>query len=375
MIVADSGNNSIRKIKDLQLVGAPAPPTTTLQPIQLNQPDPKAKPTRIASIGSLDRSNGIAVDTNGNIYASDPLYSRVLLLPPSGPASVVAKTANELGTSEQFYPDRLTVDPAGVLYISDAGNYVVRKIDKTGKQSIVAGNKNRGFVDGPGGLDGIASFVGLSGLTTDREGNLFLADTGNNAIRKIDRLLNVTTFAGNGRSGFDNGTGGRNGTATFSGLHGVAINPATGALFVSESGNHSIRKADINGTVITFAGNGARGYRDGKGTSATFASPSDLAFDAKGDLYVVDTGNLAIRKIDAAANVTTVFQWPDIGGSASPAAIAVDKAGILYVTTFGNGGSPLYRIDLTIPESKPSSTKGTRVPTPKRPHKESTHSF
>jgi sugar lactone lactonase YvrE len=366
MIVADSGNNSIRKIKDLQLVGAPTPPTTTLKPILLNQPARKAKPTRISTIGSFDRSNGIAVDTRGNIYVSDTLYSRVLLLPPSGPASVVAKRANELGTTEQFYPSKLTVDPEGALYISDVGNFAIRKIDKTGKHSIVAGNKTRGFVDGPGGPDGIASFVGLSGLAIDRDRNVYVADPGSNAIRKIDRSLNVTTLAGNGTPGFSNGTGGRNGTGTLSGPGGVAINPVTGSLFVTESQNHSVRKIDRNGTVSTFAGNGTRGNSNGNGASATFADPSDLAFDARGDLYVVDSGNLAIRKIDAAGNVTTAFQWPDAGGTASPNAIAVDKAGILYVTTFGDGNSPLYRIDLTIPESKPSSAKGTRVPTPKR---------
>jgi trimeric autotransporter adhesin len=370
IFVADAGNNSIRKIAGVKSVSAPIPSTSTTRPTAVKQAPQSGPSTRVGVLGSLNQPTGVAVDVKGNVYASNSRNAAVLLFPPSGRSSVFAGStaapAYDFETSTaKFYPTGLAVDNSGGVYLADAGYYKIRKVDQNGEQSIVAGNQKFGFVDGLGGPEGPASFNTPLGIAVDGGGNVYVADSENNAIRKIDRFLNVTTLAGTGIAGFENASGGRTGTATFNKPSGVAVERTTGAVFVADTGNNSIRKIDASGNVTTFAGNGARGNNNGTGGgsgSATFAGPSGLTIDAKGLLYVADTGNQAIRKIDTAGNVTTAIQWPNETDDNTPFAIAVDSNEILFVTTVGKGSSGLLRLDLSVPESQPTAANTAATP-------------
>lgn len=198
-----------------------------------------------------------------------------------------------------------------------------------------------GYVDGPR-LD--ARFRNPTGLARDAAGNLFVADTGNHVIRRISTSGQVTTLAGAaGQSGSANGTGN---AARFSYPWGLAVD-AAGNVYVGDSGNHVIRRITPAGVVTTFAGEvGVAGSNDGTGTAARFASPSGLAFDSAGNLYVGDYANSTVRRITPAGVVTTfagspgVFGYADGTGAAArfnyPDGLAFDAAGNLHVADSNN---------------------------------------
>jgi hypothetical protein len=184
----------------------------------------------------------------------------------------------------------------------------------------IAGKRARGFDDGPGGADGTATFNQPYGLSYDQIGNLYVSDFDNHAIRKVDVEGNVTTVAGNGTPGFADGTGGRSGTARFNKPLGVGIDQA-GNIYVGDSGNHAIRKIDADGNVTTV---GTR--PDAVSVNATtpsevpmFRSPGKIVFDSKGNLFVNDSGS--ILKMDSTG------KWTGAGFGRS---LAVDPAGSVY---------------------------------------------
>ncbi|MBS2024947.1 MAG: hypothetical protein JST92_21320, partial [Deltaproteobacteria bacterium] len=256
-------------------------------------------------------------------------------------------TGGPTGTASFLDPNGVTVDSAGNVYVGDFGNNRVRKIDPQGNVTTLAGNGQRGDVDGTGGADGTAEFFLPFGVAVDHDGDVFVADTVNLRIRKIDAQGNVTTLAGNGTSGSADGSGGRTGPAQFVGPYGVATD-ASGDVFVADRDNHRIRKIDPSGTVTTVAGTGFKGSQDGPVSRAQFAGPAGLAVDSSGAIYVADQGNNRIRKIDPAGFVTTVAGGPTYGyydgagGAAgcsefvAPGAIAVGPGGVLYVADTGN---------------------------------------
>jgi DNA-binding beta-propeller fold protein YncE len=332
------------------------------------QPPQSCESIRHAAFGGSTQFAGVAFDAERNSYASDSGNARVLRFSPSGRTSVFAggsaapKDDFETSTA-RFYPTGLAFDTNGGLFIADAGYSKIRKVTEKGQHSIVAGDQKAGFVDGPGGASGVASFNTPLGIALDGAGNLYVADSENNAIRRIDRSLNVTTLAGNGAAGFDNGPGGRNGMATFNKPSGVAVNRTTGTVFVSDTGNNSIRKIDTDGNVTTFAGNGAPTYTEGTGGGsggASFHGPTGLAIDANGILYVADSKNKAVRKIDTEGFVTTKIPF----GDGIPFAIAVDKS-IFFVSSIGDTNRGLLRTDYCFHPKYPS-LPGAAAP-PKKP--------
>jgi sugar lactone lactonase YvrE len=212
---------------------------------------------------------------------------------------------------------------------------------------IIAGSDTAGFEDGPGGVGGTASFNRPNGLAYDHLGNLYVADTSNHAIRKIDGSGNVTTMAGTGTAGFTDGSGGRNGAATFNKPTGI-VSDQKGNLYVSDTANHAIRKIDANGNVTTIAGNGKPGLVDGNVTTSAraplFNTPGNIVLDSKGDLLLADSGR--IRKIDSAGNVTSLKTTPGIVSPDDSWGLAIDSADFLY--TFGQlvlGGTYLKKLD------------------------------
>jgi RHS repeat-associated protein len=242
-------------------------------------------------------------------------------------------------------PYGVVVDAGGSVYISDFGNYCVRKVDPDGVITTFAGNCTAGF-SGDGGPATEASLDGPTGITLDASGNLYIADYFNHRIRKVDANGIITTVAGNGTGGLS----GDEGPATQASLnrpYGVAAD-AEGNLYIADSWNQCVRKVDASGTITTVAGNGY-GYSgdNGPAVEAQFRYPYDVAVDAWGNLYIADKNNHRIRKIDASGIITTVAGsgtsgYKGDGGPAidaqlsSPYGVAVDAPGNLYIADWQN---------------------------------------
>ena len=229
-------------------------------------------------------------------------------------------------------PFGLAIDRQGNLFVADAGDTNrIRKILPDGMVTTLAGTRE-GFADGTAE----AAFNTPSGLAIDEAGNLLVADTGNNAIRKITPQGVVTTVAGDGTAGYRDGPVGQ---ARFNGPIGVAIDK-TGTIFVADSYNDRIRVISPAGEVTTLAGAGTPGFQDGAGSQAKFDTPCALLVDAKGELIVADTRNNALRLIDRAGQVSTVSPTLPPEGTASfwrPVSLAMTSDGFLYVGTMGAG--------------------------------------
>lgn len=259
----------------------------------------------------LNGPTGIAVDSEGNVYVADTQNSRIRKIDPSGNVTTLAGNGQEGsvdgtggpdGTASFVSPVAVAVDTQGNVYVADGGANNIRRIDPSGNVTTIAGNGMTGHVDGTGGADGTAEFNEPTGVAVDAAGNLYVADSGNNRVRRIDQSGNVTTLAGNGTSGFQtymDGTGGPDGTAQFDGPTGVSVD-SRGNVYVADSNNERIREIDPSGNVTTLAGNGVQGYADGTGGAeggAEFNQPLAVAVDVHGNAYVADTGNNRIRKI------------------------------------------------------------------------------
>lgn len=229
-------------------------------------------------------------------------------------------------------PYGVALDGDGTLYIADAGdNNRIRKIGVGGVVTTLAGS-GEGFVDGVGAA---AAFHTPSGLACDAAGNIYVADTGNHAIRKISPQGVVTTLAGTGVAGFRDGPGVQ---AQFNGPVGVAAD-ASGNVYVADTYNDRIRVIRADGHVITLAGGEKPGYQDGPGSAARFDTPSALAVDALGNIWIADTRNNAIRKLTSGGEVSTLVRSqpgePPI--LYRPISLAVTRDGLLYAGELASG--------------------------------------
>jgi prepilin-type N-terminal cleavage/methylation domain-containing protein len=246
--------------------------------------------------------------------------------------------ANGSGTSAQFnQPYGVTVDTAGTIYVADAGNNRIRTITSSGVVSTMAGSWY-GFGDGTGTS---TQFASPYGIAVDTAGNVYVADRNNQRIRKITGGGVVTTLAGSGTAGFADASGT---SAQFNYPSGIAVD-TTGNVYVGDSNNGRIRKITANGVVTTLAGSGAYGFANGTGTSAQFNSPAGVAIDTAGNVYVADTGNHRIRKITSGGVVSTLAGsgtpgFADGSGTSAqfynPYGVAVDASGTVYVADRDN---------------------------------------
>ncbi len=245
--------------------------------------------------------------------------------------------ADGKGVAARFAdPYGLVCDAAGNFYVSDAGdNNLIRKITPDGSVSTLAGGAE-GFVDGIGRA---AAFNTPSGLVLDAAGNLYVADTGNNAIRKIDPHGKVTTIAGDGTAGMRDGPATQ---ARFNGPLGLDVDQA-GNIYVADSYNDAIRRISIDGTVTTVAGGHGTGFADGAPDAAMFDTPCNVLLDSQGNLIVADTHNNAIRKITLSGKLaevsTLAHSLPEEHDALlrRPTGLAWSQDGLLYVSDSTRG--------------------------------------
>ena len=248
--------------------------------------------------------------------------------------------------AELYNPAGVAVDGAGNLYIADASNNGIRKVDSTGTITTIAGTGELGF-SGDGGPAVEAELYDPAGVAVDSAGNLYIADSGNQRIRKIDSTGTITTIAGTGELGFS-GDGGPAVEAELRSPRGVAVDSA-GNLYIADSRNRRIRKVDSTGTITTIAGTGELGFSGdgGPAVEAELHSPHSVAVDSAGNVYITDSSDRRIRKVDSTGTITTIagtgeFGFSGDGGPAveaelyDPLGVAVDSAGNVYIADYRN---------------------------------------
>jgi len=288
--------------------------------------------------------NNVAADHAGNVYVADTGNNAIRKVTPEGTVTTLAGVPGSHGSTDgagdtaRFWaPFGIAVDGSNNVYVADMANNNIRKITPDGMVTTLAGSAGHsGSADGPGGS---AQFRNPWGVAVDGANNVFVADMSNDTIRRITPAGMVSTLAGQaGASGEADGLGTN---ARFNHPFAVAVD-SLGNVYVADSANNAIRKLTPAGLVTTLAGLPPyAGNSDGKGDAARFANPQGLAVDAAGNLYVADTGNDLIRKITAAGAVSTLPAWAGTNDAASqpegnlplksPGGVAVDAAGNVFI--------------------------------------------
>jgi sugar lactone lactonase YvrE len=308
-----------------------------------------------AAGAQLNMPMGVAVDRAGNLFIAGN-NNRVRKVDPSGIITTVAGSGPTGSTNDGFRGDGgpatnarlnsvqgIAVDDAGNLFIADTWNSRIRKVDTSGIITTVAGDGTWGF-GGDGGLAATAQLNGPTDVEVDSRGNLFIADNANLRIRKVDTSGIITTVAGGGSAGL--GDGGLATDAQFNGAFGITID-RLGNLFIAD-GNR-IRKVDVSGIITTVAGTGVPGFEGdgGPATNAQLDYPFGLAVDSGGNLFIAEAANHRIRKVDPNGIITTVagtgaFGFRGDGRAAtsaqlrSPFDVTIDRSGNLYIADFSN---------------------------------------
>ncbi len=240
-------------------------------------------------------------------------------------------------------PADIVFDRAGNLYFSDFYNNVVRKIDRSGIVSTIAGNGSGSF-GGDGGPATAASFYHPCGLLFNSLGELMIADEGNEVLRIIDTLGNINTIAGTPSTIGSGGDGGPATAAQFKNPARIAFDPE-GNLYIADYGNQRIRKVDLSGMVSTAAGTGSSGFSGdgGPATSAQISQPTNVAFDGAGNMFITDQLNNRIRKVDVSTGIISTVVGrggtglTGDGGAATaaqlffPSTITFDALGNMYI--------------------------------------------
>jgi len=294
--------------------------------------------------GQFSFADGITVDGSGNLYVTDFNSNTVrsftggLLKTIAGNPAVAGSTDGPVSSASFDGPDGIGMDKAGNLYLADFYNCTIRKISTTGTVSTLAGLT--GVTGSANGTGSAAQFIYPNKLALDGSGNIYVADSGNNTIRKVTSTGTVTTIAGlAGVTGSANGTG----TAALFNWPQAIAPDGNGNLYVSDCYNCTIRKISATGSVSTIAGSpGQAGNANGTGNAARFYQPEGLAVDGSGNIYIADNGNYTIRKITSLGVVTLLAGNPGVSGTLDgtgtsanfygPDGLTLDGSGNLYVT-------------------------------------------
>ena len=311
LFIADSGNSVIRKVLPsgniITVAGGPG----------------------TSSSGSLGTPNGIALDSAGNLLITDDAFNHVLKLNPAGSLTVIAGDGSYnysgdgglAANARLGAPAAVAIGAGGNVYIADLANSIVQKVSPTGIITPFAGTGTQGF-SGDNGPAASAQLDGPYGLAISPAGELYISDSSNNRIRKVSPNGTITTIAGNGTPGYS----GDNGPATAAQLNqprGIAID-SSGNLYIADTSNNRVRKVSSSGIITTVAGTGVSGF-SGSGIPATIAElsyPNSVAVDSAGNLYITD---IRLYKVSPAGILT----WVALSSSAPPSAVAVDPVGNL----------------------------------------------
>jgi len=335
LYVGDTSNNTIRKISSTGTVA-------TLAGLA-------GRSSSVDGKGTAARfEEPFSVATDGTyVYVADSTDHSIRKISADGTTVTLAGKAGSFGSTDGLgsiarfnAPKGIAADSSGTVYVADTGNATIRKITAAGMVSTLAGTAgSKGTTDATGAA---ARFSAPAGVTVDSGGNVYVIDSEASTLRKITPAGIVTTFAGTAYSnGSTNGAGTT--VARFNTPFDLAVDSA-GNIYVSDHGNHLIRKVTSAGVVSTLAGSGTGGYADGNGTAAMFKFPSGLTVDPAGNVYVADTDNQVIRKISPAGDVTTVagerIGTTDGVGTAAlfynPKDVAADASGNVYVADKSN---------------------------------------
>jgi sugar lactone lactonase YvrE len=313
--VADIANATIRKVTQAGVVttlaGLPGVPGTN---------------DGIGTAARFDGPVGVAADTNGNIYVADRINCTIRKLAPVGTnwmVTTIAGLAGNYGTNDgtngdaRFYiPYAVAVDTNGTLYAADLANSTIRKVTPVGTNWVVT--TLAGLAGSSGTNDGAgtaARFYLPSGVAVDRNGNVYVADQGNDTIREVTAAGMVTTIAG--QPGIEGTNDGAGSASQFYYPNGLTVD-ASNNIYVADLGNNTIREvrpAGTNWTVTTLAGQPLfPGPNDGSGSAAQFNYPYSVAIDSAGCIYVGDTDNAVVRKGYPASSIPApVMQLPSLG--------------------------------------------------------------
>ena len=298
--------------------------------------------TKADTSPTFNSPSGVALDAAGNIYVADWGNNLIREISTTGAVTTFAGSGfagytDGTGALASFtMPTGLAIDPQGNLFVADAGDNLIREISPAGAVTTVAGSDTTGYVDG---LGPAAAFFNPMGLAVDGNDNIYVADAGNNLIRLIKSGGSVSTFAGTINTGTSTTL------SPFNNPTGVALGP-NGSILVANYLDDDILQVSSAGTVSTFAGRDTiQGSGNGTALSATFYYPNSVATDANGNVYVSDGVNNLIRKIDVNGNVSTLAgsgvpgAIDSTGVNASfngPAGLAVDASGNVYVADSNN---------------------------------------
>jgi sugar lactone lactonase YvrE len=287
LFVADRINQTIRKVTSAGVV-------TTLAGLA----GFSGSDDGTGSAARFFNPSGTAVDSSGNVFVADSSNHTIRKVTSSGVVTTLAGLAGSSGSSDgtgsaaRFNnPFGIAVDSSGNVFVADTSNRTIRKVTSAGVVTTLAGSAgNSGSADGTGSA---ARFNNPNGIAADTAGNLFVADTSNRTIRKVTSAGVVTTLAGSaGNIGSTDGTGS---AARFNNPYGIAADTA-GNLFVADTVNQTIRKVTSAGVVTTLAGTvGVTGTADGIGSDARFNNPLGVAVNTAGNLFVADQDNHTIR--------------------------------------------------------------------------------
>ena len=329
-----------------------------------------------ATSAYISSPSGVFVDRANNLYITTG-DARVRKVDPSGIITTVAGNGTHgysgdggPATRAGLYgPSGVFVDDAGNIYIVCQVSYRIRKVDPSGIITTVAGTGIPGY-SGDGGPATQASFNGPRGIFVDVQGNLYIADTANHRIRKVDPSGIITTVAGTGIPGYS-GDGGSATQAQLDGPWGVFVD-AQDTLYIAAG--YAVRKVDPSGIITTIAGNGIPGY-SGDGGPATRAGlnfAASAVVDGQGDLYIADINNARIRKVDTFGTITTIAGNGERGYSGDggpaiqaglnfPTGVALDTAGNLYIADTNN--DRIRRVgDAAIASSSGDSSLADTIP-------------